>query len=117
MPTPNANDYPPVIAALLQDDRLAELGPGSLNRSMHSSLFGLTLAKVFAPARIANQEMAEACVAGLWLYHDFLDESHTISQSIHNATGSYWHGLMHRREPDFSNSKYWFQRVGEHPVF
>ncbi len=59
--------------------------------------------------------------AGLWLVHDFLDESHKLSQSIEgrgaDRNGDYWHGIMHRREPDWSNSKYWFRRVGDHPIF
>lgn len=54
--------------------------------------------------------------AALWLYVDELDRSHTISQGIEDATGSYWHGIMHRREGDFSNSHYWFRRVGKHPA-
>ena len=54
--------------------------------------------------------------AGLWLYVDSLDRSHTISQSIHDSTGSYWHGIMHRREGDFSNSHYWMRRAASHPL-
>jgi hypothetical protein len=77
----------------------------------------LSLEAAFAPQRIVDEDMAQACLAGLWLLHDYLDESHTISQSIETPTGSYWHGIMHRREPDFGNAKYWFRRVGRHPVF
>lgn len=51
-----------------------------------------------------------------WLY-GFLEESHVISQEIHTGEGSYWHGLMHRSEGDFSNSMYWFRRVGKHAIF
>lgn len=54
--------------------------------------------------------------AGLWLYVDELDHSHRISQGIEDATGSFWHGIMHRREGDFGNSHYWFHRVGKHPA-
>jgi hypothetical protein len=46
---------------------------------------------------------------------DDLDRSHTISQSIETPTGSFWHGILHRREGDFSNSKYWFRRAGKAP--
>jgi hypothetical protein len=60
--------------------------------------------------------MADCCLSGLWLLHNYLDESHKISQDIHSSTGSFWHGIMHRREPDYSNAKYWFRRAGEHPV-
>ena len=45
----------------------------------------------------------------------FLEPSHTISQGISSPSGSYWHGIMHRREPDYANAKYWFRRVGPAP--
>ncbi|MAE65715.1 MAG: hypothetical protein CMJ18_15710 [Phycisphaeraceae bacterium] len=55
-----------------------------------------------------------ALIAGLWLYVDDLERSHGVSQSIDDATGSFWHGIMHRREGDFSNSHYWFGKTGLH---
>lgn len=55
-----------------------------------------------------------ALCAGLWLYADDLRRSHSISQGIDNSTGAFWHGIMHRREGDFSNSHYWFRRAGRH---
>lgn len=64
---------------------------------------------------------AEAVLAGLLQINDYLDESHNHSQSIQgegqDVNGDYWHGIMHRREPDYGNGKYWFRRVGSHPCF
>lgn len=57
------------------------------------------------------------CVAGMWLYHDQLDEAHTVAQSLDTPEGSFWHGILHRREPDAANAAYWMRRVGKHPVF
>ena len=65
---------------------------------------------------IRSEDDAKAMLAGLWLWHDWLDESHVISQSLSSATGSFWHAIMHRREGDFSNSKYWYARCQNHPV-
>ena len=59
---------------------------------------------------------ALACHAGLWLYHDGLAESHAISQELDTPEGSFWHAVMHRREPDAWNSEYWWRKVGPHPV-
>jgi hypothetical protein len=113
----NANSYPLRIAELLREERLNVLGPGRPNEAALPRLQGLTVDNAFTPQSIRNGDMAAACIAGLWLYHDFLDESHSRSQDIETPEGSYWHGLMHRREPDFGNAKYWFRRVGRHPAF
>ena len=64
------------------------------------------------PALAGRPELA----AALWLYVDDLDRSHTVSQGLDDATGAYWHGIMHRREGDFSNSHYWMRRAVSHPL-
>ena len=62
-----------------------------------------------------------ALKAGLFLLGDFFDDSHANSQSIEGLgahhTGDYWHAILHRREPDYGNAKYWFRHVGRHPAF
>jgi len=63
-----------------------------------------------------HSRLADTCKAGLWLLAGDLERSHELSQLIQSADGSYWHGIMHRREGDFENAKYWFRRVGAHPV-
>ncbi|MDF2936275.1 MAG: hypothetical protein K0Q90_1648 [Paenibacillaceae bacterium] len=58
-----------------------------------------------------------AVKAGLHLWNESLHRSHVLSQDILNPTGCYWHGLMHRMEGDYDNSKYWFDKAGKHPIF
>ena len=111
----DANKYGPAVAELLAGDRLCELGPGQPNRDALGQLKKLSLAD-FVP-NASSSEMVACCISGLWLWHDYLDESHEISQDLHSSEGSYWHGIMHRREPDYSNAKYWYRRVGEHSIF
>lgn len=106
----------PAIRELLGESRVCELGPGSPNQVMHAKLKAMTLTSLFGDSRVQDRDAAKACLAGLWLYHDFLDESHTISQGLHTPEGSFWHAIMHRREPDAWNSKYWWRKVGNHPV-
>jgi hypothetical protein len=104
------------IDALTSRGSAMELGSGRPDEAMRPTLAGLTDADLFGAARVVDRRMAQAVLSGLWLYHDFLEESHRISQSIETATGSYWHGIMHRREGDYGNAKYWFRRVGRHPI-
>ena len=111
--------YSPTVKQLLADelkpDRLCALGPGSPNRAARPILEVATPQDVAPQA--ASDELAACCLSGLWLWHDFLDESHQLSQDLHSTEGSYWHGIMHRREPDYSNAKYWYRRFGDHPIF
>jgi len=116
MPPISPQNYGPAVAELLAPERLNELGPGEPNRGARTKLDALSAETLVAPQTMGDRAMAEACLAALWLYHDFPDESHSISQQLETVEGSYWHGILHRREPDYANAKYWFRRVGRHPI-
>ena len=69
---------------------------------------------------VSNSTDLRAVVAGILLWHDDLHGSHAISQSAgagRHRAGDYWHAIMHRREPDYGNAKYWFRQVGAHPIY
>ena len=109
--------YGSAFADLLSETRLNPLDEGSPNSSVKDTLDSLTIDRAFEGQSITDPDMALGCLAAVWMYHNFLDVSHRVSQKIDTETGSFWHGIMHRREPDFSNSKYWFRKVGSHPTF
>jgi hypothetical protein len=111
--------YGPVFAPLLDVDRRRRLDAGSPQVGERATLERLSAKSAFADAgrAVSDLNMAQSCIAGVWLLHDFLDESHELSQGINTSEGSFWHGIMHRREGDFSNAKYWFRHVGDHPVY
>jgi hypothetical protein len=111
----NPNSYGPIVADLYQADRRQPLGPGAANRQVQARLAAFTPESLF-PGPINDLDMARLCLAGLWLFHDFLYQCHSIAQEVETPTGSYWHAVLHRREPDFGNSKYWWRRVGSHPL-
>lgn len=59
----------------------------------------------------------ERVTAALLLYHDHHNEAHDLVQDLSDAEATLIHALLHRREPDFWNAKYWFRQVADHPVY
>ncbi len=117
MPHFDPQAYGPVFAPLLAGDRCRALDAGRAEGAVRDAIRALDLVAALAPHAVAADDETRACLAGAWLLHDFLDESHAVSQGIDTPTGSFWHGIMHRREGDFSNAKYWFRRVGAHAAY
>jgi hypothetical protein len=110
-----ANRLPARLAKLLSSE-LPPLGPGEPQAAFAAGLESADPA-VWCGSGSPDSPAAACCAAGLWLWNGFLDRSHEISQEIDTAEGSWWHGIMHRREPDPGNAAYWFRRVGRHPLF
>ena len=117
-----SSEYSSTIAGIVRQletrDPLPPLAPSAeWDGELTDQINDISLGNLFDGQSIKDSAMGHALQSGLLLWNDALDASHTISQGLESGTGSYWHGIMHRREPDYSNAKYWFRRVGVHPTY
>lgn len=78
---------------------------------------GAVLRSTSATELFGDVRSPEGALSGLWLLFSCFEDSHKVSQDLDTPEGSYWHGILHRQEPDAFNAKYWFRRVGHHPIF
>jgi hypothetical protein len=100
-------------SSLLQKHRPTEsANPAAVLRIREATDSELTGGKA-----ITSQILFPLVRGGLLYAVDAIDESYRIAQQFGDDTGSYWQGMIHRRKGDFDNARYWFRRVGSHPVF
>lgn len=110
--------YTAVMETLESGNPLPPLVPADVwNSELSEGILAASYEELFKGETVKDEAYAGAIKSGLLLWNDALNDSHDISQGLSNNTGSYWHGIMHRREPDYSNAKYWFGRVGTHPIY
>jgi len=104
------------LDALLETAGLAALGPRPRPGRQSIPDLDRELAPIFLSAK--QSARAEALIRALvLLWHDHLDAAHSLAQDVATVAGSFIHGIVHRREPDYGNAKYWFHRVGQHAAF
>ena len=100
------------IQTLLDTPTLASLGP-----EQRADALSLHQCQVALTALDLPSHQQPLVYSALLLWHDHLDASHDLSQNINSNDGSFLHGIMHRREPDYSNAKYWLTKTGQHEAF
>ena len=86
------------LDGLSESHEIAQKNPADLARFLHQtpSKTGLEVQSVGSMGRDKVQKM----------------------QQLEDTTASlaFWHAIMHRREGDFSNAKYWYARCRHHPA-
>jgi len=104
---------PSELASLLATTELPDLGSGPRKGVRAIS----ELERAVEAVTLISERNRELVLGTVLLWHDHFDAAHEIAQEIETPDGSYLHAIMHRREPDYSNAKYWFRRVGGHSCY
>jgi hypothetical protein len=65
-------------------------------------------------ARLRDAQPPDVSPALVALWHDARGDweaSHDVAQNIDDATGSWVHAYLHRKEGDLGNASYWYRRA------
>ena len=112
-PTAYGGDVASLLALDHDGARLIPLAVGTCSSLEARHGLAATSARDLFPASWSPA----GSLSGLWLYFSCFAECHAICQDLETPEGSFWHGILHRQEPDAGNAGYWFRRLGVHPIF
>lgn len=102
------------IHALFTTPSLADLGPRVRTGVWSAGQVQTEVDRVCQESGIRGRRAD--CLRALALHwHDHLDAAHAVVQDAPGADSAYIHGIIHRREPDIANARYWFHRTQDHP--
>ncbi len=107
---------PELIHAIFQAGSAADLGPRVRDDRLTPEQAAEKTGALAKACGVAGRP-GECLKALVLLWNDHLDAAHDLVQDLPGPDAAFVHGIMHRREPDYSNARYWFGRVGDHPAF
>ncbi len=113
---PQYSDF--IDRLLIQPKLLARLCPSEpLQWELPRRIREADQAAIVGNRTVTDGNLFELLRGLLYYAVDDLDAAHRIFQDEKSDLGSYCHGMLHRREPDFDNARYWFRRAGRLPFF
>lgn len=117
-PMPSSSISGPVAALwdFLRTTELPELTQGPRSGVLPAAQLEVRLRGICSELGLDMETSDRVLAAGL-LYHDHHNDAHDLVQDMTDAEGALIHAIVHRREPDYWNAKYWYRRVGDHPIY
>jgi hypothetical protein len=107
----------PLITRLESRKNLPPLSPAHVwHPGLDTDIAAISEAEL-AAGRPDGELSAPAWKAALHLWNDSLNAAHPLVEYLESQTGSALHGIIHRREGDYDNARYWFRLTGDHPAF
>lgn len=115
--SPCAMRYSELVDHLLIQSREEGLKKLHPSEPLHGHAGLLPNIRQATDADLGGGPLSDLLRAGLFYQFDALPDAHALVQDASGDLAAYWHGMIHRREADFDNARYWFRRAGVLPVF
>lgn len=98
----------------VSNPKLGLVTSGLQHRFLKPYIDKIETSTLFSENHLTSHIHGDLIRNALYQNNDDLDAAHQICQNAGNDSDlpeiSYWHGIIHRREPDFNNARSWFQK-------